>query len=194
MGWWIGASDFAEDNNVIVVLPNSLDTSNITWDISSGSNDLVLFDDIRSCLSQELDIDLGRFYSTGFSFGGLWSTFLTMERSDVLAATMPMSGGLVPFFVIYNTPDEEVPVLLMWGGETDVYGVVDFEDGSLDFSEELIDDGHFVMLCDHGGGHSVPTGDIHDILANWLLVHEFGVASPYLTGDFSLFPSYCYIP
>jgi predicted esterase len=156
----------------------------------------VLFDDLRTCLSESLAIDLDQLFVTGFSFGGLWSTFLTMERSETLAVLLLMSGGTGPFFLDYRTPQEQLPVMIMWGGASDTYGEgfsqVRFEDLAMDLSSRLRGDGHFVAHCDHGGGHTVPL-DIHDILGAWIRAHRFGEASALQDGLGSM-PSWCVIP
>jgi poly(3-hydroxybutyrate) depolymerase len=195
MNTWMDLSGFAEDNDMIVVLPDSQDRNNLTWDtLDANGDDTVLFDDMRTCLSQELDVDLGRVMSTGFSFGGLFTTFLTMVRGDSLATTVPMSGGTDSLLLPYKTPASQLPVLVMWGGATDTYGTppfnVDFSATSSDFANRLEGDGHLVMRCDHGGGHSVPF-EIHDVLSAWLAPHVYGQPSPFEDGDDSAFPSWC---
>jgi poly(3-hydroxybutyrate) depolymerase len=198
MNRWMGVSNFARDNDVIAVVPDSIARSSNTWDISGGGGvDLVLYDDIRTCLSQELDIDLNRYYATGFSFGGLWTTFLTINRADTLATTIPFSGGTIPFWIGYESPAWAIPVLLVWGGETDTYGSgatgVDFDEAANAFSSSLRGDGHVVAHCDHGGGHTVPS-DVGRFFATWLLAHSYGQPSPYETEPLTGFPDYCYIP
>lgn len=195
MAAWMALQDFANDHGMIVLVPDSTDRNGLTWN-PLGDADIRLFDDLRTCLSQEHDIDLSRLSATGFSFGGLWTTYLTMNRARTLSTTLVMSGGTSPFVMPYDTPATDLPVLIMWGGENDVYGSgptgVRFEETSLDFSGRLREDGHFVALCDHGGGHTVPD-DIHDLAADWLLSHTLGEPSPF-EGDVSSLPSYCGLP
>ncbi len=188
---------FVADHDAVVFVPDSKDRYLNTWDlISPGGADLTLYDDLRTCVITELGIDPARITSTGFSYGALWTTFLTIERGDTFAATMPMSGGTDASLLPYDTPANAMPVLVMWGGENDVFDAgilrVDFQETSLDFSSKLQSDGHLVVECDHGGGHTVPMG-IHDIMADWLLEHTYGEPSPWSSG-IDGFPSWCTVP
>lgn len=197
MSAWMRMPEFARTSEVVVVVPDSVARDSTTWDILGGGGaDLVLYDDIRTCLSRDLDIDLGRYYASGFSFGGLWTTFLTTRRADTLATTLPFSGGTA-FWNPYQTPEWQIPVLLAWGGEADQYGsgpqTVRFADTSAAFSDALVNDGHFVVHCDHGGGHSVPA-DGAQFFGPWLLAHRYGQPSPFASGTLEGFPDYCYVP
>jgi len=191
---YLDLKGFAEDYEAVVVVPQSTDPSMFTWSYTAGSSDVTFYDDMRTCLHEGLDVDLNRFTTTGFSFGGLFTTYLTMVRADTLSAAAPLSGGVDPGIgLAYQTPDVALPVLVMWGGSSDTYGsgftAVDFEETSLDFAEALQDDGSLVALCDHGGGHTLPF-DLEDSLAPWLLDHRYGEPSPFADG-LSGFPSYC---
>jgi poly(3-hydroxybutyrate) depolymerase len=197
MARWMALQRFADDRGMVVVLPDSPDRNGMTWDLTlSGNQDLVLYDDLRTCMAQELEIDLARLHVTGFSYGGLMSTAVTMARSDTLASAFIMSGGTAPFFVPYASPSHKLPVMIMWGGEGDTYGEgmtqVRFEETSLDLSQNLRSDGHVVAHCDHGQGHEVPFG-IHDLLDTWFVAHQFGAPSP-LSEDLGDVPEWCTIP
>jgi len=188
---------FANANDAVVVIPQSSDPLMMTWNFANGSADVTLFDDMRTCLSQELDIDLERISTTGFSFGALFSSYLAMERADTLSAVASLSGGVdAGIGLPYSTPDEPVPVLVMWGGSGDTFDMgitsLDFAQNSLDFSDALRDDGSLVVHCDHGGGHTLPM-DFEDATGPWLLEHRFGSASPFASG-LDGFPGYCYLP
>lgn len=197
MAGWMQLQRFADDEGVVVVLPDSADRNGNTWNFAAGGgDDLVLYDDLRTCVAEKLEVDLGRVYTTGFSFGGLWSSFLTMERADTLAAALTMSGGTSDLFLPYRTPAQPLPVLVMWGGPEDVYGEppaqVQFEVTSLDFSERLRADGHLVAHCDHGEGHTVPL-EIHTILGTWLGGQVYG-EPPAHADDLGPMPSWCTLP
>jgi poly(3-hydroxybutyrate) depolymerase len=195
MGSWMQLQLFADTYGVVVVAPESLDSSGDTWRFSpGGSDDLTMFDDLRTCLYDKLEIDLARLYTTGFSFGGLWTTYLTMHRSDAFAASVIMSGGTIPFYLPYETPEHTLPVMVMWGGTGDTYGSgpteVRFEDTSMALSASLQSDGHVVAHCVHSGGHTVPN-EIHDILSEWIGVHSYGDTSPYTSALEGPYPSWC---
>ena len=161
--------------------------------MGQGEADLALFDDMRTCLSQSLEVDLFRVSTTGFSAGALWTTFLTLRRADVLATAMLFSGGTEPA-VTYQTPARPLPMFLAWGGPDDTYnGMLSFAETTANLSSELQEDGHFLVHCDHGYGHTVPYGLIGDV-PTWLLAHRFGEPSPFESGDLSELASYCVLP
>ncbi len=197
MASWMALQDFADDHGVVVIVPESRDSFGDTWQFSQGSPDVTLFDDLRTCASDTMDIDLSRVHVTGFSFGGLQTTWLTMTRSDALASSFVMSGGTAPFFLPYSTPEHTLPVMVMWGGSADTYGEgiteVRFEETSMDLSSKLRADGHFVAHCDHGGGHTVPL-EIHDILGPWVSRHVYGEPSPLQEEGLGDVPTWCTIP
>lgn len=169
-GWhWLGGSasqalralelSSLTEEGVIVVAPESC-CSAYEWNFFAEAEenvDLALFDDLLACLDDQYQVDLTRIYATGMSAGGLWTTYLTMYRSEHLAATAPFSGGTEPFFE-YSTPTDDIPVLVTWGGEDDLYAGLSFETASEGFAAALLQDGHFVATCDHGGGHVIPSG------------------------------------
>ncbi len=193
----LSMKDFAKEHEAVVVIPQSTDPMMMTWNFTAGSPDVTFFDDMRTCLSEELDIDLNRVSSTGFSFGALFTSFLAMDRGDSLSAAAPMSGGVdAGIGLSYKTPEAPVPVLVMWGGVADTFDMgftsLDFQQNSLDFSDALRADGSVVAHCDHGGGHTIPM-DFEDATAPWLLDHRFGEPSPYAS-DLDGFPDYCYLP
>ena len=107
-----------------------------TWGFyGDASYDLTLFDDLRTCLSDNLNVDLYRVSTTGMSAGGLWSTFLSMERSDALATAFIMSGG-TGVGMGFKALDHKMPIILAWGGPNDTYNTggftIYFEDTTLD--------------------------------------------------------------
>ncbi len=199
------AQQAAEEYNAIVVAPvnccndqydDCCDFST-TWNMGTFSKteaDLSVFDGILACVDQQFNIDNRRVYTTGFSAGSLWSSFLVVNRGEYLAAATIFSGG-TGLVVDYHTPGSKLPVLLAWGGSADTYmGVVNFETMTLDFSQNLRSDGHFVVECNHGLGHTVPYGGPtwgH----RWLFAHEWGdEVSPFAAGLSEEFPDYCTIP
>ena len=108
--------DFAKKNDLVVVVPESLDPLLLTWNVLSGGDDAALFDDMRTCLSQELDVDLERVHTAGFSYGAMFSTWLLLERGDTLASAVVLSGGVSEGLGIgYRSPAAPVPTLVTWG-------------------------------------------------------------------------------
>jgi poly(3-hydroxybutyrate) depolymerase len=142
-----------------------------TWSLFDGPGiDLVLFDDLLSCLDEQFAIDRTRVHTMGFSAGALWSTVLVLERADWLASAVLWSGGLGStgglaeiVYTPYETPARDLPVLAASGGATDVWpntqlALVNFTKGSDELTAALTADGHDVVRCDHGLGHTVPGG------------------------------------
>ena len=152
---WMG-TDLLTSAGYIVVVPQSQSFGYSEWDIydsSVGNLDLVVFDELVSELERQYTIDSTRINSMGYSAGGLFAAWLTQWRGDVLDASAVFSGGVV---WQYHTPATTLPVLVGWGGATDVFGPTDFQAASLEFADGLFADGNEVTLCDHGEGHDLP--------------------------------------
>ncbi len=191
------AERFAKVNDVVVVVPWSQNPDLLTWAIvGDGGADLALFEQVRNCAAQRFELDESRVWSTGFSFGALWTTYLTLHASDVLAGTAIFSGGTgesigMPYFA----PAYPIPVLAAWGGDRDAFdaGVlrVEFAATTADLTDGLEADGHTVVRCDHGLGHTVPF-EWEEIVGKFLLTSRFGEPSPYADGDTSDLPDYCF--
>lgn len=188
----------ADRHDMAFVIPQALSEEPYEWGFyaDDGMYDGVLYDDLRTCLSQELAVDLERVSTMGMSAGGLWSSWLTVRRADTLSTAYVMSGGTGQV-VYYETPAEPIPVLVMWGGPDDTYSLgartVDFEASSIHFSEHLQADGHFVVECLHDDGHTIPLDALGSFPA-WLKAHRFGKESPYASGDLGDLPRWCYVP
>jgi dienelactone hydrolase len=162
---WMGTEDLLAAGYVVVA-PESRGLSYTEWLVEGSPQDnpdVALFDALTATLRSQYDSDPTRLYATGFSAGGLFTSYLTMHRGDVLAATAPFSGG-VPSY-LYSTPEGDVSVMLTWGGDGDTYGGFDFGDASMDFADDLQGDGHAVILCTHELGHSLPPGAQANVVA-----------------------------
>ncbi len=179
-----------------------------TWSVLDGPEpDISLFDDLLSCLAAQYDVDLKRVYTLGFSQGALFSTRLVLLRSDVLAGAALWSGGLgssggllelVRFE--YESPKRKVPVLAVAGGATDLWPndqlpLVNFQTGTTELAEALRTDGHAVVECNHGLGHTIPSDGLQWGLP-FLFGHEWtrDGASTYFGADGKAFPKYCTMP
>ena len=122
------------------------------------------------------------------SAGGLWSAYLVMHRSEYLAGAAPLSGGTGQF-MSYETPEHDTPVLLTWGGESDTYNGLSFEDASLQFQEDLEADGHYVATCVHDTGHNLPDGGTAYTM-QFFDDHVYG-EDPVGLGGNDVYPSWC---
>ena len=202
---WLGGSagslissldldELAREQGVIVVAPES-DGSRFEWHFAEGPEgnpDLLMFEDLLSCAHATWAVDLDRIYATGMSAGGLMTAYVTVYESDWLAATAPLSGGASP----YVSPEEPLPVMITWGGPGDTYGggAVRFEDLSLELSEGLQADGHFVVECVHSRGHTLPPWGIGPVW-RFLSAHpKDATPSPWADGLPSDMPSDCALP
>ena len=183
---------FADTNNAVVAVPAVSDVTMGTWDfLSEGDVDLTLWDDLRTCLVDELGVEPRRFWTTGFSAGAIWSSFLVEYRGDQIAAAYIMSGGLP--LSDYVTPAYALPALLTDGGATDTWNSISFAESTAEFATNLINDGHFVVRCSHEGGHQPPPGS-NGIMNEWLPVHRYGAASPFEGQDPTELSDLCYLP
>jgi poly(3-hydroxybutyrate) depolymerase len=202
LGWSAGqfasaidAASLARELDMVVVLPEETEGNLFAWEflVHPSPHDLTLFEDVRSCASEQLAVDLHRVYTTGMSAGGLFSTYLTMHRSDALAASLIFSGGTEPV-VEYEAPEEDIPVLLFHGGASDTFAAgpitVDFYDTTQSAAADLAEDGSLVIVCAHSGGHTLPPSGFGTV-ATWLLPHRFGASSPFEDGDLSALPAGC---
>lgn len=189
---WLGLNDMV-DSGAIVIAPESSGLA-YEWDYFSVSNsvDATMFDDLLWCLWEQYQVDDERIYATGMSAGGLMTTFLIAARSEQLAAAVPFSGGV--YSHAYISPADQIPVMLIWGGASDTYGTFSFDIANQDLSEGLQDDGHFVVECDHGGGHTIPSG-AGEMAWMFMTDHPKGVdPEPWKNAVPAGAPDYCIIP
>jgi len=173
------------------------------WTVNEyESADITLFDDLRTCAHQQLEIDLTRLHALGFSGGALFTTVVARDRGDTLASIIELSGGsdlTIPtfseLFSEYDTPAYQMPALLVSGGASDVwpdatFTLVDFPAATDNLESQLLADGHYVVRCDHGQGHTV-TNDTINVAWSWVEAHQYGVASPYIDSGIDDFGSWC---
>ncbi len=119
------------------------------------NRELVLFDDLLTCVGKQFAADLDRVYVTGMSAGGMMTTFLSVHRSAKIAAAAPLSGG---YLHPWPTPERKVPMLFTWGGPTDEAYGQDFHKLANTVLKTLSDNKHVHVSCDHGKGHKIPSG------------------------------------
>lgn len=204
----LGLQDLADEYGAVVILPESPVESMFglefyLWDVlGDGQKDLALFDDLRTCAAQELDIDLDRVIAMGFSGGALWTTEVLSQRADTLAAAIEMSGGAdveIPLaedpIAEYDTPAWPLPVLLQSGGANDIWPnaslvIVDFTAATDTLEQELIEDGSLVVRCEHSSGHTV-TNTGFSLAVDWAMNHSYQQPSPWSDGDLGSDADWC---
>ncbi len=151
--------------------------------------DVVLFDDLRACAADQLSVDLRQVHAMGVSGGALFTTVILRDRGNTLASMIELSGGSdieMPTFdaplSVYETATAAVPALLISGGATDAWPgggleLVNFTAATDTLEGHLVEDGHFVVRCEHDLGHTVPMTAIAASW-DWVETHQFGEPSP----------------
>ncbi|MCO4744489.1 MAG: hypothetical protein KC912_06870 [Proteobacteria bacterium] len=189
------AQTLANDLGMVILVPLAIESNTFEWEFAGNGSDqdIVLYDDLRTCAANDLGIDVRRVYTTGMSAGALWSTYLTMHRADTLAASLIMSGG-TGAIIQYESPEAEVPVLMFYGGATDTWGgggfTVDFTAATLEFADDVADDIETLILCNHNRGHVLPPSGMATV-ESFLLRHAYGEPSPFADGDLNGLPTIC---
>ncbi len=186
----------ADNRNAVFLVPEALEQTTLIGDVlfwgirGDEEPDLTLFDDLRTCASQQLNVDLSRMSVWGMSGGALWATKVLLERSGTLASVVEFSGGAEiddpttgDHYLTYETPEHKVPIILATGGDQDVwpqgFPIVDFTAATEALQASLVADEHLVIRCIHSQGHAVPQqGWVYS--HDWMLEHQFGVPSPTL--------------
>ena len=190
---WMGLDGLA-DEGAIVLAPESTGIPSVEWDVISSAEqsvDIALFDALLSCAWEQFQVDTTRVHATGMSAGGLFTSFLSFHRADVLVSTLPFSGGVgAPY---YATPAREIPMMLVWGGPSDTYGGYDFHSATMEMSERLQDDGHFVVECMHQLGHNPPE-EAAEMAWSFFSAHTEVSGAPWESGLPDGLPSWCELP
>jgi len=193
----LGATiDSIEAAGGIVVAPVADPTAGeFEWFIVNGSpklDDFLVADEIVACAAKNTDIDTSHIHSMGMSAGALQTTAFSFLRSGYLASVATYSGGMPPGFTpTIENPANKFAAFIFDGGSTDDIDGVDFQAASQTYYSTLKGSGHFAAICDHGGGHVIPT-DAAPSVALFFQANGFGVSpSPYVNGLPSSFPGYC---
>lgn len=181
----IRAQELADANDTIVAVPWSADAGmTFSWAILSADDkepDTVVFDDLLACLDEQYDIANEYVYTTGFSAGALWSTWLVLTRSEYLAAAAIFSGGVSDLTAPYQTPvNTKIPLVLTHGGASDQV-FVNFSQAQEAFADALAADGHTVFICNHGLGHTIPT-EGRSLFLPFMYANRFGEVNERFTG------------
>ena len=170
------------------------DVGQFPWFVVNGSarpDDMLLGDELVACAIEQVGIDPRRIHSTGMSAGGLQTTAFSMARSRYIASATSFSGGA--FMTLpFEDPANHFAAMIIHGGDNDIFGgTVNFKTLSLAWFNQLVGNGNFAFICDHGGGHSIPSG-YGTSVAQFFFSHPFGTApSPYAGGLPAGFPTDC---
>lgn len=182
-----------DDNEILLVVPDSqVPKPGVEWDqLAIGENpDLVFFDDMLTCVDKGYGVDPDRVHSSGLSAGALWTTYLTMFRSETIASSVAFSGGLL---VEYPMPAATRPMIVAWGGDDDIAFDQNFTTLAHDLLGDILPAGHFALACNHGQGHEWMS-EFTPWALKFLLDHPRTlVDEPYAAGIPEGFPEYCVI-
>ncbi len=184
----------------------------LDWDqlnVMLPNREARLFDAVVGCLNTRFGVDRDRVYTMGFSAGAIMSDLLGVLRGDQLAAVVSYSGGyfanpenpmtLGSLASFVSWPDlttrNAYPQLMLHGGMTDTFSLViataRFNVFAANDSTWLRARGHDVILCDHSGGHRVPTAVMGRQVVEFFAAHRRGAASTWGTGLPADYPAYC---
>ncbi len=215
---WMGGDmhDFFERGDVqtavdalrfAAVIPDEKGDLNFKWpfDIAAPAErvaeELTLFDDLLTCVAEQISVNQSCVASAGVSAGALWTPVLAAERGDYLSSIVSLSGGSGGFIKPWAGSPKKMPALVLWGGENDnCLGVMDFVTASHNLETGLTQDGHFLVECVHNCGHAPPPfaapGAVTDFQPMWdfILSHPYWLApgeSPLSAGLPDTMPEWC---
>jgi hypothetical protein len=167
-------------------------TCGLAEDVAWYPEDDAVSDQVVACAIQQAKIDLRHIHSLGFSAGALHTMHLATVRSGYIASVISYSGGN-PNLSTEQVQDPSNPVaaLLAYGKAGVDNAVVDFSMLSLQWYDAHRAQGFYSMLCDHGGGHTIPA-DLVPLAARFFNDHPYKVApEPYSASIPPSFPAYC---
>ncbi len=142
-----GLPEAAQASGHILVLPGSQGIGS-EWESGTvgPTRDLAFFDDMVTCMRSSFNIDEDRIHVTGHSAGSYHAAMLTLARSELLASSAVVSTGLL---FSYQLPAEQIPLMVMWGGEEDISFMQDFNRQTISLIEDFLGGGHVVVTCTH---------------------------------------------
>jgi len=181
------------DAGGIVAAPYHDDAAGqLPWFLSLGGSredDLRVMDEVLACAIRDLGIDSHRVYSAGFSAGAMNTMHVAARRSGYIASIVAFSGS----YLGATAPQEPAnlyPAMLFHGGPSDKV-VIGFEEGAKAYKTKMTEAGHFVFLCNHDDGHTIPF-DGRASAWKFLEDHPYGKRpEPYREALPQGFPRYC---
>ncbi len=198
-----------EQMDFIAVFPDDIEDAYLfNWpffEVDDAEQELVFFEDLLACVSEQYTIDPAQVHGIGVSAGGLWLTYLsTTERVQHFASIMTLSGGLGEAYgfweMDWQPQERKFPALVLNGGDSDWFGI-DFHAASERYAAALLEDGHFVVTCEHTEGHAMPPMEppvkgqtTFYALWQFMLDHPYSLdagESPYEDGLPDFFPEWC---
>lgn len=187
-----GVTSIKASGGVVAAPEHDPSSGPFPWFLTTGAgreDDVRVADEVLACLRASRGVDVRRIHSAGMSAGGLQTTQLSYRRSGYVASVVTYSGGRL------GNPADQDPTnpfaaMIFHGGAKDVV-IVNFQDLSQAYHDDLKQSGRFSFLCDHGLGHKIPA-DARPSVVRFLDDHPFGTSpSPYAKGLPSGSPDYC---
>ena len=175
-------------------------TGNFVWYVE----DYKLADEVLACaIEKKVGIDTSHIHAIGFSAGGLQSSWMAYARNNYMASIVAYSGGLTGLgegtwvTPVDMTPDPSnvVSAMLVHGRQGADWVIMDFALGSAAMEEDIKKKNGFSLDCNHGGGHSIPSG-VQNSAWQFMKDHPYKTKpSPYIAGGIPKgFPTYCKMP
>jgi polyhydroxybutyrate depolymerase len=108
-------------DGAIILYPDGLPVNGGSsgWDLAAEGIDVKFFDAMLEAVAQDYCADLARVFSTGYSYGGMFSYALACSRGSKLRAIAPTAGAIfggssgcstpVPAWIAHGTNDDLVP-------------------------------------------------------------------------------------
>ncbi len=170
---------------LVVAATHDPNAGDFPWYLTAGSeeNDLLVADEILACAIAEVGVDPTHVHSVGFSAGALHNAQMGIRRASWLASYAVYSGGVIARRRIpTDAPNARPAALLFHGGPSDVV-LTRFDEATATYRGMLDAMGWFSVVCDHGGGHTVPPAA--GVASAWTFFsdHPYGsYPSPYEAG------------
>jgi predicted esterase len=199
---WIGSQVLAEiaaEGGIVVAPYADQPASTRPWyntpgGPGEGDRDLRLMDEVLACAQDSVGVDVRRIHAIGMSAGGLQATQVAFRRSGYIASVAIYSGGFPDDAIPPDqNPDNRFASMVLYGGPSDISPVdgIPYLDASNRLADVLRAEERFVLLCDHGGGHTVPP-DAQQSVWRFFVDHPYGtIPSPYERGVPDGFVTYC---
>jgi dienelactone hydrolase len=123
--------------------------------LNTTSESLKVADEVVACAIEKKNIDPRRIHVLGFSAGGLMTSTMSFQRSAYVASVAPYSGGQQGS-ASFQDASNKFAALVFHGGSSDSF-VINFQTTSTSYSNTLRANGNYALLCNHGGGHAIPS-------------------------------------
>lgn len=203
----IDAQALADYTQALIVVPQDTGDFEFVWpdtplDEGQAGVDLGLFDDLYACISEQFNVNRHCVSSLGVSAGGLWTAYLGQRRGQYLASNLAFSGGYPDDIGWWGwqSSGHKFASLVLWGGPSDQL-ILNFDEAAKNYIAHLQGDAHFVLRCEHTGGHGLPPMDPGDT-GPFEAVFHFIRNHPYWASDSLLvdegmpefYPDYCTLP